>query len=120
MTFADRLSKILADKKITPYKLSKDTGIAQSQISNWRNGSKLPSYENIVLLSAYLKVSTDCLLGIVDGIDLTEQEQQLVDLFRKSHPYDQRDLLEIAQIKANRVEEEVTSQQSNNDSGQTA
>lgn len=120
MTFVERLNKTLIDKGITPYKLSKETGIAQSQISNWRKGLKLPSCESIMILSTYFKISVDYLLGIDENIELSEQEQELIALFRRLHPYDQQDLLGNAKMKADRVEQERTCQSSNNDSGQTA
>ena len=60
--FKDLLVKLIQDKDITAYKLSKDTGISEALISNWKTGRQLPKYDSIVLLCDYLGVSADYLL----------------------------------------------------------
>lgn len=64
--FRERFEKILSDKQITMYKLSKDTGIPSSLLSNYKNGKRTPSSENIIKISKYLEVSADYLLGRTD------------------------------------------------------
>ena len=60
--FKDLLVKLIQDKGITAYKLSKDTGISEALISNWKTGRQLPKYDSIVLLCDYFGVSADYLL----------------------------------------------------------
>lgn len=66
MTFADRLNQILSEQGITAYKISKDTKISNSILSDWRLGKRIPSGEKIEVLATYLNVSVDYLLGLSD------------------------------------------------------
>lgn len=66
MTFADRLNQILSEQGITAYKVSKDTKISNSILSDWRLGKRIPSGEKIEVLATYLNVSVDYLLGLSD------------------------------------------------------
>lgn len=59
----DRLKKILDERGLTAYKVSKDTGIAQTSFSDWKKGKSKPSAEKIKILSDYLGVSLEYLLG---------------------------------------------------------
>lgn len=61
--FKDLFVQILQDRGITAYKLSKDTGISEALISNWKNGRQLPKYDSINLLCDYFDISSDYLLG---------------------------------------------------------
>lgn len=63
MQFHEILSNLMRDKGITAYKMSKDTGIADSLISYWKNGKRKPTSDNLQKLATYLEVSTDYLLG---------------------------------------------------------
>ena len=60
--FKDLLVELIQNKGITAYKLSKDTGISEALISNWKTGRQLPKYDNIILLCDYFGVSADYLL----------------------------------------------------------
>jgi len=64
LDFNERLSGLMAEKEITAYKLSKDTGIAQSTLSEVINSkNKILSTPNITKIVNYFGVSTDYLLG---------------------------------------------------------
>ena len=43
--------------------MSKDTGISESLISNWKSGRQLPKYDSLNTLADYFGVSGDFLLG---------------------------------------------------------
>ena len=60
--FKDLLVELIQNKGITAYKLSKDTGISEALISNWKTGRQLPKYDSIILLCDYFEVSADYLL----------------------------------------------------------
>lgn len=57
------LFKLLSDKGISQKKLSEDTGISTGNISDWKSGKASPSMEKLSILSDYLNVTTDYLLG---------------------------------------------------------
>lgn len=60
--FKDLLVELIQNKGITAYKLSKDTGISEALISNWKTGRQLPKYDSIILLCDYFEISADYLL----------------------------------------------------------
>lgn len=56
----DQLLKI---NKTTVYRVSKDTGIAASTLSDWKNGRSTPKTEKIKLIADYFGVSLEYMLG---------------------------------------------------------
>ena len=62
MQLAQILNNLMESKSISAYKMSKDTGISDQLIGYWKKGEKLPSAENLMIISNYLGVSIDYLL----------------------------------------------------------
>lgn len=52
----------LQKKGITPYKVSKETGIATATLSDWKNGISMPKKDKIDAISNYLGVSSDYII----------------------------------------------------------
>lgn len=61
--FSERLSQILQEKGIRASLLAKETGISQGLISEYKNGIKLPTAQNLVKIADRLDCSVDWLLG---------------------------------------------------------
>lgn len=57
------IEELLRKKNLTTYRVSKDTGIPQSTISNWINGKFVPNAKNLKILADYLGVTMEQLLG---------------------------------------------------------
>jgi Predicted transcriptional regulators len=55
-------AKLLKEQGVTPYQVSKATGVAQSSLSDWKNGKSKPKYEKMVKIADYFNVSVDYLL----------------------------------------------------------
>lgn len=64
--FKDIFIRLLQDRKMSAYQMSKDTGISESLISNWKSGRQLPKYDSLIILADYFDVSGDYLLGRTD------------------------------------------------------
>ena len=64
----------MKDNHISGYKLSKDTKIPQSLISNYKNGIKEPQGENLYIIADYFNVSVDYLLGKRDNKNAPTEE----------------------------------------------
>jgi len=62
--FKERFVELL--QGTTVYRVSKDTGITNGRMSQWKNAGELPSVENLMKLADYFDVSTDYLLGRTD------------------------------------------------------
>ena len=90
MQLAQVLSKLMAERNnLSAYKLSKETGISDRLIGYWKNGDKLPSAENIVILATYFGISSDYLLGLVE-----EPKQQITTpIVQSAHPDEQKQRL---------------------------
>lgn len=75
--FNDIFKQLLQNNGVTAYQMSKDTGISESLISNWKSGRQLPKYDSLNILADYFKVSGDVLLGREDIpkklIDITNE-----------------------------------------------
>lgn len=92
--FKEIFISLMEKNNITAYKLSKDTGIPDSLLSNYRTGKKTPSSNNLIILAQYFNVSTDYLLGTTDEPNmyteptknndiLTDEEKELLSLYRQ-------------------------------------
>ena len=61
--FKDIFSELLKTKGVTAYKLAKETGISNGNISEYKNGAKVPKADTLQKIADYFEVSTDYLLG---------------------------------------------------------
>lgn len=60
----ENYERIIRAKGLTNYKVSKDTGIAQSVLSTWKTKGTIPKADKLQILADYLGVSVDYLLGV--------------------------------------------------------
>lgn len=65
--FTARFIQTIQTKQITAYKVAKETGISQGLMSEYKNGVKLPTVQNLVKIADYLNCSVDYLLGRTDN-----------------------------------------------------
>ena len=71
----DRIFEIMKEKELTAYRVSKDTGISQASLADWRKGRSKPKIDKLQKLSEYFGVSIQHLTGESDQIDDTQQMQ---------------------------------------------
>ena len=88
MAVIDNIVKIMSEKGITAYKLEKDTGINAATFTHWKNGSQ-PTAEKLEKIIEYMKVSPNQIFGYESEAFLTENEQELLEQFRKLSDRDQ-------------------------------
>lgn len=55
-------SKLLQKYGVTPYKVSKETGISQSTLSDWKRGISTPKTDNMKKIADYFGVSVEYLM----------------------------------------------------------
>lgn len=58
--------KLLKERDITAYRVSVDTGVSQSSLSDWKTGKSKPKYENMKKIADYFGVSVEYLNGEAD------------------------------------------------------
>lgn len=54
--------ELCAKNGVTPYKVSKATGIATSTLSDWKTGKSTPKQDKMQLIADFFKVSVDFLM----------------------------------------------------------
>lgn len=67
MDTIDRILGLMSERKVTAAQLTREAGITNGLITQWRQGKQKPSMNNIEKIAAYFSVSTDYLLGRVDN-----------------------------------------------------
>ncbi len=89
MELIENIERIMKEKGITVYKLTKETEIKDSTYRSWKKGSQ-PTAEKIEIIARYLAVSPNELFGYNDTGDkdqpktnLSENEQEMLKYFRK-------------------------------------
>ena len=53
---------LLMERKITPYKVSKATGISTATLSDWKNGRSKPKADKLKILAEYFGVPIEYFL----------------------------------------------------------
>lgn len=61
--FKEKFVELLQSKQLKPYHIAKATGISPGLMSEYKNGIKTPTVENLVKIADFLDCSIDFLLG---------------------------------------------------------
>lgn len=71
----DNIFEIMKERGLTAYRVSKDTGISQASIADWRKGRSKPKIDKLKILAEYFGVSLASLTGESNETDDTQQIQ---------------------------------------------
>lgn len=63
-----RLKEIRKKRNLTQKQLAILCGVSRSNIASWENGSRTPTYDNLINLSLQLNVDLNYLCGISDKL----------------------------------------------------
>jgi transcriptional regulator with XRE-family HTH domain len=75
----ERLEKLLKERGITPYRLSKDLGISQSSLSEWKRGNSIPKYERLTKIANYFGVPVGYLTGRDEDASEDGMDKELLE-----------------------------------------
>lgn len=64
--FSKRLKSLRQESGFTQQEVADKIGINRGSYSNWENGKREPTLENVVKLAKLFKTTTDFLLGVTD------------------------------------------------------
>ncbi|MDH6367165.1 MULTISPECIES: XRE family transcriptional regulator [unclassified Breznakia] len=64
MSSYELFKRIIDEKDITAYRVSKDTGISNAVLSDWKLGRSTPKQDKMIILAEYLGVTVNYLMGI--------------------------------------------------------
>ncbi len=99
----ERFVELLQEKNITPYRVSKDTGVTQTTLSDWKTGRATPKTVTLQKIADYFGVSLDWLVGSSDN---RQNSNELSDVYfsfamqaqeAKIHPEDIKLAIEMIQ-----------------------
>ena len=77
------LEEFLIPMEITSYRLSKDTEIPQTRVSQIIKGKRRITADTALRLSSYFGNSAKFWLGLQDDFDIEEEKQNRVDILRR-------------------------------------
>lgn len=95
-------------KNLKPNNVAKAIGVSSGVITKWKQGS-IPKIDALIKLSDYFSVSIDILLGRENKSspsELTENEQEIVKIFKDLTETQQGKIIARAQIMAEQNEAE--------------
>lgn len=72
----------MENKAITPYKMERDIGIKQTTFISWKKGSQPPA-DKLFKIIQYLEVTPNEIFGYETAPALTENEKEMLELFKK-------------------------------------
>ncbi|MEE0782324.1 MAG: helix-turn-helix transcriptional regulator [Negativibacillus sp.] len=74
---------------VTPYKVSKETGVSQPTLSEWKKGTYTPKQDKLQKIADYFGVTLDYLMGNTHADEQTPPEKQKAPTLNKK---DERDI----------------------------
>lgn len=74
----DRFVQLLQEKGITAYRVSKDTGVTQTTLSDWKTGRATPKTATLQKIADYFDVSLDWIVG---NSDTRQKSNGLNDIY---------------------------------------
>lgn len=90
----NRFVELLQEKGITAYRVSKDTGVTQTTLSDWKTGRATPKTATLKKIADYFDISLDWLIGNSeyrkDGDCSTSQDIALVARHLEQIPEEDR------------------------------
>lgn len=76
----ERIFQLMEKRGLSAYRVSKDTGISQASLADWRKGRSNPKIDKLQKLADYFGVSVYYLTGEVEGFDPARQKK--IDFLR--------------------------------------
>ena len=82
MELIQNIALLMKNKGITPAQMERDIGIKQTTFISWKKGSQ-PAADKLIKILQYLEVSPNELFGYPTIPELTENETELLNLFKQ-------------------------------------
>lgn len=107
-TIGERIKRRRLELKLTQTQIKNAVGISSGNLSEIENGNRTPAMTTLYRLSEVLNCSIDWIIkgdSLAEKNDdffLSEEEKQLINLYRQMAAIDQEDLILIAEMKANK------------------
>ena len=76
----ERIEQLMRENNVSAYKLSKETGMAQSTLSSWKNQNKIPRVDLLQKIADFFGVEIGYLTGKLDKTKETPKIQRKIDV----------------------------------------
>ena len=73
--------RLLKRDNVTAYRVSKETGIAQATLIDWKNGRSTPKFDKLKKIADYFGVTVEYLMGGTDKKHPPTQTRRRVKLY---------------------------------------
>jgi len=100
MQFGDILRWLIEENDLTQRRLSKGLSIPASTLGNYVNNLREPDFDTLKRIAVYFHVSIDYLLDHHPKQGANDMEDDLLRVFRKLRPAQQRVYLEQGKVAA--------------------
>lgn len=105
--FSDILRDLRVKKGISQAQLANAVNVSAGNVSDWERGRSKPGYDALVSLARFFEVSAGRLLELseikegltCDGIPLSENERDLIAMFRYIGDVDKRTIFDLTTLK---------------------
>ena len=112
--FSELLKELRSTKRTTQGQLAKEVGVSPGNVGDWETGKSKPGYTALAALARFFEVSADYLLELepenaspkinsanleCDGIPLSEDEADLVAMYRILDTADKKTAFDITKLK---------------------
>lgn len=102
MTIVERIKMRCKEKGTSMNALEKELGFGNGSIRLW--DKKEPGSQKVILVAERLDLSLDWLLTGKESGNLTPEEQQLIDYYRKADDRGKRSILRTAESESTELE----------------
>ena len=105
--FSKNLKRLMDKKQVSRKDIADYLGISYFTVSDWVNGKKYPRMDKVELLAKYFGVLKSDLIeeptsmSSLNTVEVTEDEQKLLDLFRLVPENQQQMVLQMIEIALN-------------------
>ena len=79
-------AKLMAERGLTAYRVSMDTGVSQATLSDWKRGRSTPKLPKLQKLADYFGVSLEYLMGADPNGRPEPMATSMTKSWRKSRP----------------------------------
>jgi len=82
VSIGETLRVLLEERDISQKQLADMLGLGASTLGNYIQNTRAPDYDMLKVLATFFDVSTDYLLGHKANMEITDQEDELLRIFR--------------------------------------
>jgi len=109
MSFYQRLEPLMAERKMSQKDLADIAGVKAPSVFEWKNDGTTPRADTAIKIADYFNVSVKWLVLGEEDTGLTQNERDLLSIYRLLDSRDQGDVFGIMQMKLENAKKGDTS-----------